>query len=199
MAVRHLYIARHGAADAFGDLTDVGHRQSRLLGQRLASVPIDVVWHSPLPRAAASARTAADHLSGAPVIESTELVDHIPYVPTPQETPEAWRGFFDGYDDTEVTSSREHSSALTAAFAQVADAARTTHELLITHAYPIAWLVREALDAPPHRWLGLESANTALTVIEHHTSIPAALIMFNDMTHLPDDLRWTGFTGDTRP
>ena len=39
MAVRHLHIARHGVADALGDLTDVGQRQSSLLGQRLASVP----------------------------------------------------------------------------------------------------------------------------------------------------------------
>ncbi|WP_308054111.1 histidine phosphatase family protein [Cellulomonas xiejunii] len=57
MAVRHLYLARHGAADAFGELTAVGRRQADLLGARLAHLPLDAVRHSPLPRAAASAST----------------------------------------------------------------------------------------------------------------------------------------------
>ena len=56
MATRHLYVARHGSADAFGELKDAGRQQASLLGERLAGLPIDTVWHSPLPRAAASAR-----------------------------------------------------------------------------------------------------------------------------------------------
>lgn len=28
MATRHVYLVRHGAADPFGELTDVGQRQS---------------------------------------------------------------------------------------------------------------------------------------------------------------------------
>ncbi len=74
-----------------------------------------------------------------------------------------------------------------------------THELLITHSYPIAWLVRHALDAPRHRWLGLESANASLTLIEHRSGLPATVVLFNDMSHLPADLRWTGFPGTARP
>lgn len=40
-------------------VTDTGRQQARLLGQRLSNAPIDVVWHSPLPRAAASAQELA--------------------------------------------------------------------------------------------------------------------------------------------
>ncbi|MES4903466.1 MULTISPECIES: hypothetical protein [unclassified Streptomyces] len=40
MPTRHVYLVRHGAADPFGELTDVGHRQSELLGRRLAALPI---------------------------------------------------------------------------------------------------------------------------------------------------------------
>lgn len=82
MATRHLYLARQGAAYAFGTLTDAGRQQAQLLGQRLAHIPMDVVWHSPLPRAAASAEQVAEQLPGVPVIEAPELVDHIPYVPS---------------------------------------------------------------------------------------------------------------------
>ena len=74
-----------------------------------------------------------------------------------------------------------------------------TYDVLITHAYQIAWLVRHALDAPPSRWLGLNSANTALTVIEYRATVPPVVVMFNDMSHLPSDLRWTGFPDAIRP
>ncbi|MET7333572.1 histidine phosphatase family protein [Nonomuraea sp. NPDC005650] len=197
MATRHLYLARHGAADAFGNLTDIGHRQSSLLGERLAGVPVDAVWHSPLPRAAASARELARHLPDVPVAEAAELIDHVPYVPGAAETPPSWAGFFDGYDAAEAASGHRLAEALVARFARVPEA--DTHEVVVTHAYPIAWLVRHALDAPPSRWLGLNSANTALTLIEYRGGLPPTIVMFNDMSHLPADLRWTGFPDTIRP
>ncbi|MEU6781293.1 histidine phosphatase family protein [Nonomuraea angiospora] len=201
MATRHLYLARHGAADAFGKLTDVGHRQASLLGERLAGIPVDAVWHSPLPRATASAHELARHLPNVPVTEAAELIDHVPYVPGAAETPRSWAGFFDGYDEAEAASGHRLAEALVARFAKVPDhgVRSDTHEVLVTHAYPIAWLVRHALDAPPSRWLGLNSANTALTVIEYRDGLPPTIVMFNDMSHLPPGLRWTGFPDGMRP
>ncbi|MEV1249648.1 histidine phosphatase family protein [Nonomuraea sp. NPDC049750] len=222
MATRHLYLARHGAANAFGELTGIGNQQAGLLGERLAGVPVDAVWHSPLPRAVASAHELARHLPNVPVAEAAELIDHVPYVPSPAETPPSWVGFFDGYDEAEAASGQRLAEALVARFAKVPERAtettakatettakgtettpegtqRDTHEVLVTHAYPIAWLVRHALDAPPSRWLGLNSANTALTVIEYRDRLPPTLVMFNDMSHLPTGLRWTGFPESIRP
>ncbi|GII81541.1 phosphoglycerate mutase [Sphaerisporangium rufum] len=205
MATRHLYLARHGAADAFGRLTDIGRRQAGLLGERLAALPIDAVWHSPLPRAEACARELGRWLPDVPVTEAAELIDHVPYVPAPAETPRSWAGFFDGYDEAEAASGHRLAEALVARFARVPDAATEgprrpdRHEVLVTHAYPIAWLVRHALDAPPSRWLGLNSANTALTVIQYRDGLPPTVVMFNDMSHLPPDLRWTGFPDGVRP
>ncbi|MFJ6194928.1 histidine phosphatase family protein [Micromonospora sp. NPDC092111] len=200
MATRHLYVARHGAADAFGVLKDAGRRQAALLGERLAGLPIDNIWHSLLPRAAASAHELARHLPGVPVAEAPELIDHVPYVPSAAEMPRSWAGFFDGYDEAEATSGSRLAEALVARFAQVPEAARPdTYEVLITHAYPIAWLVRDALQAPPVRWLSLDSANTGLTMIEYRTGLAPTLVMFNDISHLPADLRWTGVRADARP
>jgi len=197
MGTRHLYLARHGEADAFGRLTDAGRRQAGLLGERLARVPVDAVWHSPLPRAVASAHELARHLPDVPVAEAAELVDHVPYVPPAGETPPSWLGFFDGYDDAEAASGRRTAGSLVERFTAPVDA--DTHEVLVTHAYPIAWLVRHALDAPAVRWLGLESANAALTVLEYRPSLPPTLVLFNDLGHLPAPLRWTGFRTATRP
>ncbi len=204
MPIRRLYLARHGAADAFGELTDIGRRQAGLLGERLAGLPVDAVWHSPLPRAVASAHEIARHLPDVPVAEAAELADHVPYVPGAAETPASWAGFFDGYDDTEAASGRRLAEALVARFAKVPDPGTKgtrpdVNEVLVTHAYPIAWLVRHAMDAPPSRWLGLNSANTALTVIEYRRGLPPTIVMFNDMSHLPPGLRWTGFPAGIRP
>lgn len=200
MATRHLYIARHGHADAFGNLTDAGHAQARLLGKRLAHLPIDAVWHSPLPRAAATARDLDVFLSGnAPVGEAEELIDNVPYVPTPGETPTAWKPFFDGYDRREAAEGHRIAQSLTARFAIAPEQDADVHEVLITHAYPIAWLLRDALGAAPERWLGLNSANAALTVIEYRPGLAPSITMFNEMSHLTAELRWTGFPEEMRP
>lgn len=195
MATRHLYVVRHGAADPFGELTEVGRQQSQLLGERLAGLPIDVVWHSPLPRAVRSAQVMGDQLPGVPVREAVELVDHVPYVP--EHPPAAWAGFFDGYDAAEAAAGARSAEALISRFARPADV--ETHEVLVTHAYPVAWLVRHALDAPPVRWLELNCGNAALTVIEHRSGLAPTLVLYNDMGHLPPDLRWTGFGATVRP
>lgn len=200
MATRHLYLSRHGEADPFGELTVTGRAQARLLGERLALLPIDAVWHSPLPRAAVSARIIASELPGdTPVAAASELVDHVPYVPPIRELPKPWIPFFDGYDDEEAEQGHRIAESLTTRFTAPLDHGADTHELLITHAYPIAWLMRDALRAPASAWLGLESANTALTIIEYRPGLPPALVMFNDMTHLPSVLRWSGFPDTVRP
>lgn len=199
MATRYLYLARHGMADAFGELTDSGRRQAELLGARLADMPIDRIWHSPLPRATASAQIIARHLPGVPCEAADELVDHVPCVPTAQEMPRSWAGFFDGYDAAEADDGRRRADALTARFAEVTGV-RDTHELLVTHAYPIAWLLRDAVGAPPVRWLGVSGVpNTGLTVIEYRTEEYPTVVMVNDLGHLPREVRWTGFGAGARP
>jgi len=198
MGTRHLYVARHGEADAFGMLTDTGRRQAALLGERLAHLPVDAVWHSPLPRAVASAHELARHLPGVPVAEAAELVDHVPYVPPLSEIPQPLLGFFDGYDDAEAASGRATADALVERFATTTQG-DDEHLVLVTHAFQIGWLVRHAMDAPPSRWLGLNSGNAALTVIEYRPALPPALVVVNDMGHLPAELRWTGFREAARP
>lgn len=200
MATRYLYLARHGHADALGRLTETGREQARLLGRRLAHLPIDAVWHSPLPRAAISAAELNVFLRrNTPVGEARELIDHIPYVPSAEETPPAWLRFFEGWDPADAAAGHQIARSLTARFAKAPDQDADIHEVLITHAYPIAWLLRDALDAPPERWLGLSSADAALTVIEYRAGSAPNVAMFNDLSHLPRELRWTGFPPAPRP
>ncbi|MFD5315890.1 histidine phosphatase family protein [Streptomyces sp. NPDC127098] len=195
MPTRHIHLVRHGAADAFGELTEVGRRQSELVGRRLAALPVDAVWHSPLPRAERCARIIGAFLPGTTVREAAELVDHVPHVPA--DPGPAWAAFFDGYEAEEAAAGERLAAALVARFARPAET--ETHEVLVTHAYPVAWLLRHALDAPPARWLGLSCGNAALTAIEYRDGLPPTVLLYNDMGHLPAELRWTGFGPGARP
>lgn len=130
-----------------------------------------------------------------PVQETAELVDHVPHVPA--ELPAAWAPIFDGYDTAEAADGERLADALTKRFA--CPAQTETHEVLVTHAYQVAWLVRHALDAPRGMWLGTSYGNAAVTAIEYYEGAAPTLLLYNDMSHLPSDLRWTGFGPGIRP
>ena len=63
------------------------------------------------------------------------------------------------------------------------------HDLLVTHNFVISWFVREVLDAPSWRWLGINQANAGLTIIRVRSAKPPALVTHNDLGHLPPELR----------
>ncbi|PZG09194.1 histidine phosphatase family protein [Nonomuraea aridisoli] len=185
---RHLYLARHGEAtpDESG-LTENGRRQAALLGERLRGVPLDAVHHGPLPRAAETARIAAAHLPGVPVHACEPAGDYVPYVPRrdelPPEAADHYLGFLARFPPADVRP--ELAEEAVARFTGPSD--ETRHELVVTHNFLIAWLVRHALDAPEARWLGLNHANAALTAIRYAPGRPPALLFFNDRSHLPPE------------
>ncbi|MFI5493222.1 histidine phosphatase family protein [Actinoplanes sp. NPDC051859] len=194
MVNRFVYLARHGEAIDDGDLSARGREQARLLGRRLASVPLTAVHHGPLSRATQTARLVTEQLPGVPVHCSEIVGDYVPPVPDLDALPAVFAQFLDG-----VTADEYAAGATLAADAidqHTALSPVDTHELIITHSFLIAWFVRHALDAPAARWLGLNAANCALTVIHYRPERPPALLTFNDSSHLPAELRWTGFPPD---
>lgn len=175
--MRTLYVARHGEASADGVLTPAGRRQAALLGVRLAAVPLTGVFHSPVARAAQTASIVAESLGAVPVTE-TELLDDYP--PTDEPVP--------GYSALARAAGPALGARALAEFGTLDD----RHDLLITHSQLVGWFARAALDAPVGRWVGLNAANTALTVIQFRQD-RVSLLTFNDQCHLPPELRWTGF------
>ncbi|MBT2426692.1 histidine phosphatase family protein [Streptomyces sp. ISL-112] len=165
-ATRYLHLVRHGEAtpDESG-LTENGRRQATLLGRRLQGIPFAAIHHGPLPRAKETARLIGDELEGVPLHRSSLAGDYVPHVP--HRALDRFTGPVDGEQDR--------------------------HELVVTHNFLVAWLVRDAMYAPKWRWLGLNHANAALTVIRYAPDRPASVLLTNDMRHLPADLRWTGF------
>lgn len=197
-ATRYLYITRHGeAASEDGGLTDNGRRQAALLGRRLRDTPISVIHHGPLLRATQTAHLIGGQLEGAALEPSDIAGDYVPFVPRREDLPadcaDFLLTFLGGFTDEE----RERGAALAdralELFTGPVAGDEDRHELLVTHNFLVGWLVRHALDAPAWRWLGLNHGNAALTVIRYAPGRPSSVLCYNDVRHLPAELRWTGF------
>ncbi|BDM74505.1 phosphoglycerate mutase (plasmid) [Streptomyces nigrescens] len=197
-ATRYLYLVRHGEASPDESrLTEVGRRQATLLGQRLRDTPFATVHHGPLPRAEETARLIADELKSVPLHVSEVAGDYVPYMPARGELPEESADFYLRFLAGATDEEREHGPALARQaldlFTGPVDGEEDRHELVVTHNFLVAWLVRDAMHAPKWRWLGLNHCNAALTVIRYAPGRPASVLIANDMRHLPAALRWTGF------
>ncbi|PWV46835.1 MULTISPECIES: histidine phosphatase family protein [Nocardiopsis] len=201
-ATRHLYLARHAQADPdTGELTETGHLQADLLGARLSEFAPHTLWHGPLPRAAQTAHLVASHLEDVTPVELPEAGDYAPHLPRRHELPTAHA---DGVlDFLSRVPAAERSPELGQRALELltgpVEGGTDRREVVITHAYLVAWLVTAALDAPPWRWVSVGAANAGLTVIRYAPDTPASVVTLNELTHLPDDLRWTGFPPHLRP
>ncbi|MFG1881268.1 histidine phosphatase family protein [Micromonospora sp. NPDC049102] len=115
--------------------------------------------------------------------------------------PSAYAEFLAGFttaeraDGPRVTADAVRFTGPVAPDGVVAEA-EPVRELVVTHTFLIAWLVRHALDAPERRWLGLNHHNAGLTVIRYGVAGPPNLIAVNDVAHLPHELRGTGLPPD---
>ena len=176
--------AEHGLAD--GPLSPRGQRQAALLADRLSGLPLDAVWHSPLERAAQTARAVAERLPSVSPEPSALLFDCVPTGMTP-ETPAAYEPFFGSVTEAEIDAGRAQMADATAEF--LARRTGEVHELLITHNFVISWFVREVLQAPDWRWMTINQAYCGLTVIAQKKGRPWTLLSHNDLAHLPVELR----------
>ncbi|MER5726796.1 histidine phosphatase family protein [Streptomyces sp. NPDC002138] len=198
MATRYLHLVRHGEASPDGSgLTERGRRQAVLLGERLRNAPFAAVHHGPLLRAEQTARLVGEQLENVPLRVSECAGDYVPYTPGRSELPEESADFYLRFLAGATEEERQRGPALARraldAFTGPVDGEQDRHDLVVTHNFLIAWLVREAMHAPRWRWLGLNHCNASLTVIRYAPGRAASVVFANDMRHLPADLRWTGF------
>jgi broad specificity phosphatase PhoE len=194
--VRTLYLARHG--EASGSLTDAGRSQALLLGERLSSVPLTEVFHSPVKRAAETAALVGSALSDVPVSVSPLVGDYLPYAPSAAELAPEFASVALAHVADYTTLQHETGPGLADRALAEFTAPASRSDLIITHGQIVCWFVRAALGAPAARWLGFYAANAALTVIQYRPSWPPSLLTFNDQSHLPSSLRWTGFSPERR-
>jgi serine/threonine-protein phosphatase PGAM5 len=192
MARTIIYLVRHGEQDpasAPGGLSDRGREQAHLLGQRLRDVPFSQVHHSSLTRATETAEALAGYLPHVPAHPCERVADRTP-VPSPQrrdQYPARYQAWLDGVPEEERDEDARRIQAAVEHFGVSGQDDR--HELLITHNFVIGWFVRHVLDAPTWRWIGLNQANCAVTIVQWENGRPPSLVSFNDVGHLPPGLR----------
>jgi probable phosphoglycerate mutase len=189
---RYLYLVRHGEQlDAEhglpdGPLSPRGVRQAKAIAERLSGIPFTAAWHSPLERAAETARIMTERMPAVTSEPTNLLFDCYPSGPTP-DMPRAFESFFHGVRAEEIEAGEAQMQDAGAEF--LSPVPGDAHELLITHNFVIGYLVREVFDAPRWRWLGINQANAGLTVIRVRSAKPPVLVMHNDLAHLPVELR----------
>lgn len=198
MTRRVLYLVRHGeagGAEPSAVLTDTGRRQAALLGERLAGIPFAAIHHSPWDRAAQTADIIAAHHPGVPVCPSDLLRECIPTRPPDERlTAQQAAWFAEWPPDTLADSAAQAAEAVRRFAGSGGDG---EHELLVTHGNVVNWFVSRALDAPDWAWLRMLDYNAALTVILY---LPdrLKLVAYNDASHLPPELRGTGYPQEAR-
>jgi probable phosphoglycerate mutase len=188
----YIYLVRHGEQqDAQygvpdGPLSPRGKRQAEAIANRLSGVPFTGAWHSPLQRAEETARIMTERMPALESQPTALLYDCYPSGPTP-DMPRAFDSFFGGVSAAEIEAGEAQMQDAVSEFLSPAKGDR--HDLLITHNFVIGYFVREVLDAPTWRWLGVHQANCGLTIIRVRSAKPPVLVVHNDLGHLPAELR----------
>lgn len=188
----YLYLVRHGEQqDAEhglpdGPLSDRGKRQAKHVADRLSGVPFTGAWYSPLQRAEETANIMTASMPSLVAKPSALLFDCIPSGPTP-DMPAAFNHFFGSVTPEQIEAGEAQMADAVAEWLTPSRGDR--HDLLITHNFVIAWFVREVFGAPSWRWMGLNQANCGLTIIRVRSAKPPVLLTYNDLGHLPVELR----------
>jgi serine/threonine-protein phosphatase PGAM5 len=184
MATRTLILVRHGQYhtdrddDRYGQLTPLGVKQVTRVAKRLAELPIDLIHVSTMQRARATAKLIGAMLPDVPQ-RHTQLL---------------WEGFptaIKGLTREQRQWVPVHRARMERAFSRYFRPAgsRDRMELLVCHGNVIRFLMRRALDDPPHKWLRGDVMHTGLCMVAIRTNGRTILLGFNDVGHLPRSLQ----------
>ena len=191
--IHYLYLIRHGAYDHDASADDrrgnglnaLGHLQARLLGDRLARLPVRLT--SLVSSDFTRARETADEIGR--VLGMTPERDSLLHECTPtSERAELLRN-----RTREVVALCD--SNLAAAWAKYARPSpeADARDVLVCHGNVIRWFVSRALGSDTGRWAAMEIANASLTVIAVRADGSTRLVLFSDVGHLPvEEQTWTG-------
>lgn len=191
---RLLYLVRHGAYDHDagtsvddGRLTDLGRQQASLLADRLAGVHFDTVHHSTALRAVQTADVLAFSLADVPRHADELLRECIPTVPDDEILTDGQKEFFAQLPPEVRAEGPLQAKAAVDRYTTVGDT--DTRELVVSHGNLINYFTACAMDAPPHGWLRPVDYHCGLTVIRYSTENGPRLLTYNDVGHLPPELR----------
>jgi|GEM_PF-622595 serine/threonine-protein phosphatase PGAM5 len=190
--VRHGYYEHHHGQDEDERVTQgldsLGQEQARMVGERLASLPIkfDRLVSSQFLRAKQTADEMGQILHMTPVRDSL-LNECAPTSDDAERMAEDTPREIADCDSARVREWRRY-------FTPTPD--RDTYDLLVCHAHVIRWTLMKAIGADTKHWPDQDAANAALTIIAVRPDSTVRLVTYNDTGHIPwAKQTWSGHGG----
>ena len=193
--IHYIYLIRHGIYDPDPDpnaddvvtngLNPLGHDQAKLVGARLASLPIRpaTLVCSNYRRARETAEDIGALLAIKPAIDT--LIHEC--------TPTSDRAdLMKGHAAEDFAAADSNLSRAWAKY-MVATPDADRHDILVCHGNVIRWFVSHAVNGDPRRWPWMEIANGSLTILAVRPDGTTRLVCFSDVGHLPlPKQTWSG-------
>jgi serine/threonine-protein phosphatase PGAM5 len=191
--VHYVYLIRHGlydrddaADDRTGNgLNALGHEQARLMGERLAGLPVKInsLVSSNYTRARETAADMAAVLETA-VIEDSLLHECLPKTERADLMKDATPGEIADCESN-LASAWQKYMRPTPEY--------DSHDVLVCHGNVIRWFVAKAIGAGTERWSTMDVGNGSLTVLAVRSDGSTRLVMYSDVGHLPlEKQSWAG-------
>lgn len=195
--VHYIYLIRHGIYDRDTVNTDdrvgsalnaLGHEQAKLIGERLARLPVKL--HALVSSDFTRARQTADDMGR--ILGMTPARDTLLRECTPTADRADYMSNHTAAEIAECDAARQ--AVWTKYFTPTPDA--DTHDVLVCHGNGIRWTVAKALGMDVRTWTHLDIGNGSLTVISVRADGTARLAMYSDVGHIPVEKQtWAGTGG----
>jgi len=191
---RFVYIVRHGWYDADDPrdervgkgLDSLGHAQARLIGARLAGMPIHVdrLVSSTFTRAAQTADDIGLALHMTPVRDS-DLCECTPNANRPD--------YMRNTTPAEVAACEASLERVMARYFVPAGGREDKHDVLVAHGNVSRWLLCRILKIETTRWPDFNIGNGSITAYAVRPDGTVLLSSWSDTGHLPPAAQtWTG-------
>ena len=189
--VRTLYLIRHGQYDHDDDrssdigkaLVPLGIAQSKLVANRLKSLPVKMssLISSTMTRARQTAMIINQDFPELE-LQQTRLIREC--------TPPTWReDIMEGEDPEELKKCTDNLDAAFSKYFIPSPDEEDRYDIIVCHGNVIRYLVTKILKVETMSWLQMTTGNCGLTVVRIKPDGSMKLISFNDMGHIPPNLR----------
>jgi serine/threonine-protein phosphatase PGAM5 len=189
--VRTLFLIRHGQYDHDDDrdpdigkaLIPLGIAQSKLVAGRLKSLPVTMtsLISSTMTRARQTAMIINQDFPKLE-LQQTRLIREC--------TPPTWReDIMDGEDPEELKKCTDNLDAAFSKYFILSPDEEDRNDIIVCHGNVIRYFVTKVLKVETMSWLQMTTGNCGLTVVRIKPDSSMKLVSFNDMGHIPPNLR----------
>jgi broad specificity phosphatase PhoE len=190
---RHtLYLVRHGQYETTedhelgGGLTSLGRQQVECVATALGGIPFQALYTSPLRRAVETAYLIAPHFMDVQVQIIEGLREMIPCIP-PERAEEFATELPEWTQEKVIQARKTTDETFDRLFYKPEE--EDLYTLIVAHGNIINYFICRLLNVPCEKWLSFELNHCSFTRCAVGASGRMKLLSYNDIGHLPIELR----------